>query len=253
MRQLDCDTALRQLADYLDGELLSVEEQIAVEAHLEICPPCDLEARELRDLRRAVRLGATNPVCPVEQTAAMQATVLSRVRAEQEQSLFARVRRMFEDMHFVWAGLSATAATLTCAVLLLAIGYFTPAERADSLAGILSALSSPGSNRNPVSIDWTISPPRVVGDGLVPAMLVSGTHPEEEDLVFALAAVVTQEGRIAYPEVLLANRRDRATVTRLMNAVLEARFEPASHRGNPVAVNFVWLLTHTTVRAKTHS
>jgi hypothetical protein len=38
-----------------------------------------------------------------------------------------------------------------------------------------------------------------------------------------------------------------------MNAVREARFHPASRRGSPVAVNLVWLLTHTTVRGKTHS
>ena len=41
----------------------------------------------------------------------------------------------------------------------------------------------------------------------------------EEDLVFALAAVVTQEGRVSSGRVLLAIVTDREIVLRLMNAV----------------------------------
>jgi hypothetical protein len=35
-----------------------------------------------------------------------------------------------------------------------------------------------------------------------------------------------------------------------MNAIQAVRLQPASFQGNPVAVNFVWLFTYTTVRAK---
>jgi hypothetical protein len=250
MKLLSCAATQRRLTEYLDGEL-SVEDQIAVRAHLEGCPPCAYEARELGEVGEALRLAAGMFPAPAR-TTGLQATVLGRLEAEDQQSLPARMRRMFEDMHLVWAGLSAATATVVCAVLLFAIGYFSPPERADSLSGMLSALASPGSNRNPVRIDYRILPPRVASDVPVPAVLTSSS-PDEDDLVFALAAVVTQEGRLTNPEVLLVNRGDRATVMRLMNAVIEARFEPASYGGNPVAVNLVWLLTHTTVRAKTHS
>jgi hypothetical protein len=251
MSLLSCAAVRGRLPAYLDKEL-PVEEQIEIALHLEGCPPCTYEARDLQEIGDSLRLAATSAGPSQDSIIGLRATVLSRLKVEEEQSLIAQLRRMFDDMHLVWAGLSATAATLTCAVLLFTIGYLAPPERADSLAGVLSALASPGSNRNPVSIDLSISPPRFAPDLAMPAVFDS-SQLGEEDLVFALAAVVTQEGRVENAELLLVNRRDRQTVTRLMNAVIEARFEPASYRGAPVAVNFVWLLTHTTVRAKTHS
>jgi len=36
----------------------------------------------------------------------------------------------------------------------------------------------------------------------------------------------------------------------LRDAVSRARFEPATRKGMPVAVNMVWLVAHTTVRGK---
>jgi hypothetical protein len=88
----------------------------------------------------------------------------------------------------------------------------------------------------------------------------------QEDLVFVLAAVVTQEGRVSRSPVLLAHRSDREAVLRLMNAVAAARFQPASFGNDPVAVSLVasrrasttspflpFFLTHTTVRGKSHS
>jgi hypothetical protein len=80
-----------------------------------------------------------------------------------------------------------------------------------------------------------------------------GGTTNEEDLVFALAAVVTQEGRLANPEVIQASARDGDEVVRLMNTVMRARFEPASRAGAPVAVNMVWLVARTTVKGRTHS
>jgi hypothetical protein len=210
------------------------------------------EFKALSDVGESLRCAAAWHAASPNETAGIAGSVVSRLAAENEQSMSAQVRRAFEDMHFVWAGLSAAGATVVCAAFLFAIGYFAPPERDDSLAGLLSALASPGSDRNPVRIDGRISPPRVSRDTRVPAVLVNAP-PGEDDLVLALAAVVTQEGRIRDPEVLLANHPDRDTVERLMNAVVEARFEPASYGGAPVAVNLVWLLTHTTVRAKAHS
>jgi hypothetical protein len=247
---MSCGAVRRRLAACHDGEL-PVHEQIAVQAHIEGCPPCMAEYRALVDVGETLRRAATQANSSLG-PAGLASRVVSRLAAEAEQSMAAQVRRAFEDMHLVWAGLSAAGATVACAALLFAIGYFAPPERADSLAGVLSALASPGSDRNPVRIDDRISLPRVTRDARVRAVLVN-TAPAEGDLVLALAAVVTQEGRITNPEVLLANHPDRETVVRLMDAVVEARFEPASYGGSPVAVNLVWLLAHTTVRARAHS
>jgi anti-sigma factor RsiW len=251
VKLLTCAAVRRRLASFHDGEL-GIEDQIAVAAHLEGCPPCAGEARGLRELGDALRWGAAAQAPADGLTDGLRSGVVSRWLAEHAQSLGTQVGRMFEDMHLVWAGLSATAATVTCAVALFGIAYLTPPERPDSLAGVVSALAAPGSNRNPVALNDRIRVPRVVRDAPMRAVLAS-TPPQEEDLVFALAAVVTQEGRLTHPEVLLSNRQDREAVVRLMNAIIDARFEPASYRGAPVAVNLVWLLTHTTVRAKAHS
>jgi hypothetical protein len=198
-------------------------------------------------MRNGLREDASLRGADPRQLDSLREALVGRLQAEREVSFSARLARLFEDMHLVWAGASAAAATVTCAALLVAIWFFSPPERADSLAGVLSALASPGSDRNPVSIDERMRLPRFDDDALVPAVLAATAS--DEDLDFALAAVVTQEGRVARSEILLSSPGGR-DVRPLMNAVAEARFQPARLSGNPVAVNVIWLLTHTTVRAK---
>ena len=152
----------------------------------------------------------------------------------------------------MWAGLSATAATLACAALLLGMAYFATPGRDDSLAGIIDAMAEP-------VVDARARADHVAGD-IVPVSLASAT---EQDLVFALAAVVTQEGRVSrsQAQVQLAKRADRETVLRLMNAAVASRFQPVRLGVSPVPSNLVWLaqwtggvrlygVTHTTVRGK---
>jgi hypothetical protein len=249
MKGLSCAAVSRRLQDFHDREL-SVEEQIAVEGHLEECAPCTYELRAVQDVAQALRAAAVarGPVLEeLRDIDHLQVTVISRMKAEQDESLGSRVGRLSEDMHVVWAALCATGVTATCALLLFAVGYFAVPEHDDSLAGILSAHSQPGSNRNPVSVDGRMRLPRVEDSG---ADLLAGS--KDDDVMLALAAVVTREGRISNPEVLLADQKTEQ-VSRLMTAVMEVRFQPASYAGTPVAVNLVWLLTHTTVRGKIQS
>jgi hypothetical protein len=67
-----------------------------------------------------------------------------------------------------------------------------------------------------------------------------------EDAVFALAAVVTREGRVANFELLSPD--ESAHVDALLEAVKQSRFTPARTSEGAVAVNVVWLLTRTTVK-----
>jgi len=142
-------------------------------------------------------------------------------------------------------------------------------ERPDSLAGVLQSLANPGSDRNPMLLDGRmIQAPRGIDDS--PAL----DQLTEDEAVFALAAVVTREGRISNYEVLTSEhdggpRLDRAAqprhVTNLLDKVARSRFTPAEqlmiHVGvmndlagqksvarAPVAVNMVWLLARTTVK-----
>jgi hypothetical protein len=256
MRHMVCASVNRVLEAYHDGEL-PVEQQIVVETHLGECYSCALEAKSLRQLRDALRATADVTSTDTEQSrtvesslVSMSAEVISRVKAERHESLPARIGRMFEDLHLVWAGLAATSATVTCAAIVAGVLYFAPAERGDSLAGVMSALASPGSDRNPVLLDdRTLNLPRFELQPTMPTM--PSVKGEDPDVTLAVSGVVTQDGRIAFPS-LLSSPYSVADDQRLIHAVSGARFEPATTRGDtqvPVAVNFIWLLERTTVRA----
>ncbi len=252
MRHMVCASVNRVLESYHDGEL-PVEQQIVVETHLAECYSCALEAKSLRELRDALRATAdvTSSDTVESNLVSMSAEVISRVKAERHESLPARIGRMFEDLHLVWAGLAATTATATCAAIVAGVLYFAPRPNAaTSLDGVMSALAAPGSDRNPVLLDErTINLPRFELQPTMPTMpAVKG---EESDVTLAVSGVVTQDGRIAFPS-LLSSPYSTADDQRLIHAVSGARFEPATTRdaGAPVAVNFIWLLERTTVRAK---
>jgi hypothetical protein len=247
MRHMVCASVNRVLESYHDGEL-PVEQQIVVEAHLAECYVCAADAKSLRQLRDALRATAdvTATDTAVEASlASITSEVISRVKAERHESLTARIGRMFEDLHLVWAGLAATSATVTCALIVAGVLYFAPAERGDSLAGVMAALAAPGSDRNPMLLDNRIELPRFELQPSMPTM--ASVKGEAPDVALAVSGVVTQDGRIAFPS-LLSSPYSTADDQRLITAVSGARFEPATRGGAPVAVNFVWLLERTTVR-----
>ena len=77
-----------------------------------------------------------------------------------------------------------------------------------------------------------------------------------EESAFTLSAVVTREGRLVNVEWHSQNgraprrgSREAEAVDTLLNTASLARFEPARMAGLPVAVNVVWLVANTTVRA----
>jgi anti-sigma factor RsiW len=254
MTALTCSAARCRLSAYHDGEL-PVDETIAVGAHLRQCRSCAFEAQEIAEVGDVLRCHAGPLLDDLDDAVHLAQRVTSRLLAEEAESWHSRTARAFEDMHLVWAGLAACGATVACAVILFVIGYLAPAPRADSISGLLAAMAlPPGSNANPVSPMDGVVLPRVRGDAYVRAMFeTDGEIANEEDLVFALAAVVTREGRLANPEVIQASARDGDEVVRLMNTVMQARFEPASRAGAPVAVNMVWLVARTTVKGRAHS
>jgi hypothetical protein len=244
MRPLTCAATTRRLQAYYDGEL-PIADQIAVDAHLDWCDACAEALEDLRAIGGALRLGAgEHGYLSFENAASLQSAIVSRVKAEREAGFFARVRDMFDDMHLVYAGLGAAAAAIVCVVIMLGMMRFATNERPDSLAAIVNLLATPGSNENPVMIDGRVLMPRAL-DGAFSA----AANDAEQDAVFALAAVVTREGRIANLELLHSNGHDAALAESLLDAVSRARFEPALFDGSPVAVNMIWLVAHTTVRA----
>jgi len=256
MRALSCASTRRRLHAFHDREL-PVSDQIAVGAHLEWCGECANQYAELQFVRVALR--ATAPgrtslsTLSREEAAGFNAAIVNRLTAEYDQSFFVRVREMFADMHLVYAAVGAAAATAVCVIIMLGMMRFATKERPDSLAAIVNVLATPGSNANPLDVDGWMQMPRGLD-------AISAGSSAEEDAVFALAAVVTREGRIGNFEMLRSNgARSRAggakqerVVENLMDAISRARFEPAQRAGLPVAVNMVWLVANTTVRANKH-
>jgi hypothetical protein len=226
---------------------------VAVETHLRWCRTCAAHMDDLRLIGDSLRLGAVNTSDDDQrELAVLHSAVLSRVRAEHDQSFPVKVRALFDDLHLLWAGLGAVTAVVACLFATMSVMHAASVERPDSLAGIIQSLANPGSDRNPMLLDGRmIQVPRALD--AAPALDQFG----EDEAVFALATVVTREGRIANYEVLMSERdgaprpgRVGRHVTHLLDQVARSRFSPAEQgvARAPVAVNMVWLLARTTVK-----
>jgi hypothetical protein len=249
---LGCDAARELLHPFVDGEL-PMADQVAVESHLRWCRTCADRVDDLRLIGASIRLGSPAFAAVADEEpalAAIQSDVLTRIGAERDQSFAVRFRGLFEDMRFFWPALGASAALVaflcTAAIITRTARDLSP----HSMADVIEMLANPGSDRNPILLNADMLAPRRLNEE---PMLES--IPGEE-VVFALAAVVTREGRVADYRLLRSERAsvrlpgaDPADIDALLAAVRESRFEPAQTRGGAVAVNMVWLLARTTVKA----
>ena len=243
---LTCSAVRQLLAAFHDNEL-PFDNRIAVQGHLDDCWDCRQLLRGFEEVRAAVRLAAA--AAPIEEWTGLQPGVIGRMRAEAHESWAARAGRFFDDLHLVWIGLAATAATFLCgAVALSALHFGSPERRGDSLAAAIAVMAAPsGSDLNPVRLGDYIQAPSVPKEGPMEAMLL--TQVSDEELMLALSAVVTREGRVSELAVLNTDS-DRREINAILAGISQASLEPARFGTDPIAVNLVWLLTHTTVKAK---
>ena len=251
MTLMTCAAVQRRLQAFHDREL-PIGETIAMEHHVAECPPCARDLRGVRSVGDALRLAAAP--APADDWAGVRAGVISRMRAEDHESWTARARRFLDDVHLVWIGLASAAATVVCAGSVLSVLQFAPAPgRMDSLAAVIAVLGAPGgSDLNPAALDgrnlyggpMVIQAPKVPHDSVVYATLEKALM-DEEDMVVPMAANLTREGFVSELKALEVTDEDvRALIHQLSNG----RLEPMKYGGNPVAVNYVWLLAHTTVK-----
>ncbi|MGH9384716.1 MAG: zf-HC2 domain-containing protein [Vicinamibacterales bacterium] len=248
MHEHPCEEIRGCLEAYHDGEL-SIDEQVAIQGHLNECVGCSLAVAELEDLSESLRQMASElPNRGPHQSPEVLAGVLERLGVEEQLSLGAQIRSRFQDMHLVWAGLGATVATIVCLVGSMSVLHAASTERPDSLAGVISFLANPGSNANPMPLDVEMHLPRARPNAVF--------EMSQEEAVLALAAVVTREGRVSNLAVLDTQPRTSLRVKpEVMLAMLteasQATFEPAIARGGgPIAVNMIWILTNTTVKGR---
>jgi hypothetical protein len=253
MKVLTCTATRRRLHAYYDKEL-PIADQIAVSAHVEWCDECAADLAELRRLSVVFRAAShARTALSREEATSLQSSVVSRLKAEQTVSFVAQAREVFADMHFVYAGLGGTAAALVCVLITLAMMRFATTERPDTLATLVKVLGSPAASLRPVPPPQ----PRIqLPRPLNPASFSNYSDPAGDSLIM-MAALVTREGTVT--ELALLNPGGGESTTRLgqskaveelLGAVSRARFEPGTVDGLPVAVNMVWVVEHTTVRAK---
>lgn len=248
MTAFTCATVRDRLEALHDREL-PVRAQIAVEAHLRECRGCRDTLQDLRELGEALRRAAAPP--PPDEWTGVRSGVISRMRAEANEAWPAKLGRMFDDMHLVWIGLASTAASLLCAAIALGTVSSAATERHDSLAGVFAVMAAPsGSDLNPARLDWRYRVPSVPQDGVVQRTLEDNILTDtvsDMDSMLALSAVVTRDGSVADLSIL-TNDHDGRRVTSLLDAISQARLQPAELAGSPVAVNLVWLVAQTTVK-----
>src|SRR5262245_40427565 len=98
MIALECPSVRRDLAAFVDGELRG-DRVLRVLRHLDRCASCTGEVESLRGLGDLLRTNA--PADPDGGTFdGLAGTVISRTRAEANQSWWAVARRASEDWHW---------------------------------------------------------------------------------------------------------------------------------------------------------
>ena len=228
MSALDCRQVRRQLAAYHDGEL-AMDAQVAVQAHLRGCPACLADRRRLAEVGTLLRASVAARV--PEERGRIERHVLARLHAERQTSWPHLFHGLFEDLHLVWAAAGATAATVVILCAVVASMALALREQPLSMAAAIGAMASPGSDRNPVSVDGRMLLPRSNPDALVESGVM-----DREEAVFALAAVVTREGRVRNLELLTPDTsalpvEDRETPRAARRGLAGALRTGASRRG----------------------
>lgn len=240
MHEHPCAHVREHLEAFYDGEL-SIEQRVAIQNHLTDCIACNLAAEELNDLGASIREFAAQVADRTsDEPMRMSARVIERLGVEQQFSIKAQAKALFQDMHLVWAGLGATAATMICIIGSASVLHAANQQQPGSFASVLSLLANPGSNENPLRLNYDMLAPQVVATS---PLETSGADGE-----YTLSAVVSREGRIQGIEVINQSRAMDRSVNAMLHDAYKVQFAPAMTSGNAVAVSMVWLVANTTVK-----
>jgi hypothetical protein len=238
--QNQCADMRERLEAFHDGEL-SIDERIAIQQHLAECASCSHTAVELDALGETLRTLAV-AVDSETEPSNFAAHVIERLRVEESFSIRAQLVDWFQDMHLVWAGIGASVATLICIAGSASVLHAANQEHPNSMARAISVLASPGSNDNPLRLNYEMKAPRAFTDAAI--------EMSEEDVEYALSAVVSREGRVQGVEVINQLIDHRPGINAMLNEAYRVQFAPAQARGDAVAVSMVWLVANTTVKGR---
>ncbi len=247
MSIISCRVARARLAAHHDDEL-TLDHQVALEAHLTRCPRCAALRDDLGLMRTALRTGSAASSAWDRAPSGLAPVVLGQVRAERHTGWRGRVVRVIELAPQLWIASGAVTVTTVSALIVASVLSLATPMHEDSMAGVLRTLASPGSNANPIAVTRGVTIPYVSHSSPLPAFLTRWVAMPSGSTV-ALAAVVTQEGALSHVKLLRGGAPDGDLQRDISRLVSDVRFMPARYGGVPVAVNVVWLLERTTVRA----
>lgn len=242
MHEHPCADVREHLEAFYDGEL-TIDQRVAIQNHLSDCVACSLAAEELTAVGASIReFAARIATRTSDEPMRMTARVIERLGVEEQFSVKSQVVALFQDMHLVWAGLGATVATMICVIGSASVLHAANQQQPGSIASVISILANPGSNENPMRLNYDMMAPQVVA---ATPLETSG-----EDGEYALSAVVSREGRVQGIAVINQPHTMNASVNAMLHDAYKVQFAPAKTRGDAVAVSMVWLVANTTVKGR---
>jgi hypothetical protein len=242
MHEHPCVDVRDRLEAFYDGEL-SIDQRVAIQNHLGDCVACSLAAKELVEVGASIREFAARIADRTsDEPMRMTARVIERLGVEEQFSFKSQVIALFQDMHLVWAGLGATVATMICVIGSASVLHAANQQQPGSFASVISILANPGSNENPLRLNYEMMAPQV--------MAAAPLETTGADGEYALSAVVSREGRVQGIAVINQPHPTDASVNAMLHDAYKVQFVPAKTRGDAVAVSMVWLVANTTVKGR---
>lgn len=200
-----CTSLRRDLAAFVDDELRG-DRVLSVLSHLEHCTECSEYVEMLRTIGDGLRAEAPAEM-PVHVLDGLAATVISRTKAETQQSWLAAFRRAHEDWRWPLVAAGAVSATFVSTMVLSAILAFGPRPQVDDSlsatianygtpAGTLFLVATPvGDDQQTLLMQVEDGSPAASRAVVQLASRSADRAPSEAQLVDALADIVTRNGR----------------------------------------------------------
>ncbi len=245
---MTCRDVQRNLAAYFDGELGGAA-RLEIASHIDGCASCAAEVESLQALGDLLR-GSVAPLPPAEVLAGLAPGVVSRISAEDRQSLRARLGVMFEDWHWFAVGSGACSAAFVSALLVFAMLYSptTQARQLNERVGTLYIMTLPGDGSGqPNVLEYADALGSPAEDHRYSLPGSYGWRGEQE-LVSQLDRSLMRHGRYLRFDEL--SEADREEVSRLMEAIVRARQSVPSRRpSGPATVTSMHLYINEHVTA----
>jgi hypothetical protein len=228
---MTCHDVRPLIAAYVDGEVGGAV-RLRVEGHLSECPECRQEDDDLRVLGDLLRTSVSRVPVPHDHLAGLAGGVVSRIGAEEAQSIGARWSRMCEDWHWLAIGSGACGAALTLTVFVFTILYSPTiqARQMNEKVGTLYLMAVPEDGRGkPVVLEYGESMGMPKGDHRY-SMPASFGWKAEQALAAALDKSLMRHGETVNFVDLSAEAREE--VTNLLNEISRLRQAAPTRRPN---------------------